>query len=241
MSNELAPVGMNNTVVKEGGGNAAPLPDGTKLLVSILQTKKEGAPVILKRPYSKDAPNNTVTALAIRFAADAANERGAGRNFFVDVPWARNLKSTGGGKHPDGTPAYLYFQLFRALGYNVDPEATAENPTRTFAYPGDHALLGEQVEIVLGIEAANGEYEARNSVKFINKATGVPNNSALFAKADANPAAATGGAPQAAPAAAPGWTPGGAAPAVAPAGWSPAADVAPAAQQAVAAGAAKGF
>lgn len=211
MSDELAPIRMNNTVVSEGG-NAKPFPEGYKVLARILQTKKEGPAYIEKRPYAKEGDNNSITALAIRFEF-IEGQAGQGRNEFVDVPWARNLNTTSNGKYPEGTPAYFYFQLFRSLGYNVDVEKTQENPEGLFAYPGDHALLGQIVELVLGIEdeVLNPQtkevvYPERNRVAFINKANGFPDNKVVLAAAEKR-AQAQPGVAKATAAAAPGWKP----------------------------------
>jgi hypothetical protein len=208
----------NDTVVVEGGGgNGALFPSGWKVLASVLPTQKDGTSIV-KRPYSKDGENSGIICLAVRFRV-SEDQKGKGRNFFADVPLARNLKSTGGGKFPKGTPAYFFFQFFRALGYNVDaPEG--------FKLPADQAIMGEYVELVLNYEPARNGNEARNVVGFINKANGIPDNTALegaAAKLAAEPRSAPAAgapAPQQAPAA-PGWTPGAAPAAQAPQAYTP--------------------
>ncbi|MET4703086.1 hypothetical protein [Frigoribacterium sp. UYMn621] len=233
----------NNTVVAEGGGGSGALfPSGWKVLATVLPTTKDGTS-ITKRPYAREGVNAAITCLGVRFRI-ADGQKGQGRNLFADVPLARNLKSTGNGKFPDGTPAYFFFQFFRSLGYNVDaPEG--------FKLPADQELMGKEVELVLNYEAASNGNEARNVVGFINKAAGIPNNTALQAAADklaaeARNAPAAGGGQPAQQAAAPtGWTPGttpAAQPAQAPVqappaaagpppGWTPNASDVQAAQQ----------
>jgi hypothetical protein len=207
----------NDTVVTEGG-NGALFPSGWKVLASVLPTTKDGSSIV-KRPYAREGENSGITCLGVRFRV-SEGQPGTGRNFFADVPLARNLKSTGNGKFPKGTPAYFFFQFFRALGYNVDaPEG--------FKLPADQVLMGQEVELVLNYEPAKNGNEARNVVGFINKAAGIPNNTALeaaAAKMAAEPRSApAAGAPeqqQQAPAA-PGWTPGAAPAAQPPQAYTP--------------------
>lgn len=207
-----AVVPLNNTTVAEGG-NAKPFPDGFKILANVVPTNKDGHSIV-ERPYASTGENSVIPALAIRFRASDENPLGAGRNYFADVPLARELKSTGGGKFPDGTPAFFYFQFFRALGYDVDaPEG--------FQPPEDPDLLGRQVLLVLGVDKDN-EGNDRNIVKFINPAEGIPVNAPIV-KTNVAAAAAPGWKPAGAPgvAAAPAaaaWTPP---PAAGAAAWTP--------------------
>ena len=241
MSDEEFFIPFNDTVVAEGGGSSVPFPTGWKVLATVLPTKKDGSS-IEKRPYAREGANSAITCLGVRFRV-ADDQKGAGRNLFADVPLARNLKSTGNGKFPQGTPAYFFFQYFRALGYNVDaPEG--------FKLPADREQMGKEVELVLTYEPASDGNEARNVVGFINKPNGIPSNVALEAAAAklaaevrVAPAGTQASAAQQAPT---GWTPGAtpaARPAQAftpppaagpPAGWTPSqVDVQYAQQQAV--------
>jgi hypothetical protein len=186
----------NDTTVAEGG-NSTPLPVGTKVLASLLPTNKEGTSIV-KRPLAKQGENSAIWALAARFRIDDG-QPGAGRNLFADIPLARNLKSTSNGKYPAGTPAFFFFQFFRALGFDLDNGLP-------FTLPDDHALMGQKFELVLGIDDSDPAYEPRNRVQFINKASGIPNNVGLKPYVGRVGGATAG---RVAPAAQPGWTPGG--------------------------------
>lgn len=212
-------IAFNNTKVAEGG-DTEPLPDNTKVLATLLATRKDGH-VIEKRPFANQGVNSTITALGARFRIDN-EQKGAGRNVFADIPLARNLNTTAGGKFPDGTPAYFFFQFFRALGYDVDQETG-------FDLPSDPELLGEKFELVLSVDVDSNDKPV-NRVKFINKANGIPVQSAQAAKASTQPAATwkpgavEGVAATPATTAPTTWTPGAAqTTATPPAQWAPAA------------------
>ncbi|WP_406245817.1 hypothetical protein ACI7YT_12315 [Microbacterium sp. M] len=179
-------IAFDGTTVEEGG-NAKPLPDGTKVLVTIVPTRKD-SPSIEKRPFAKQGPNAGITALAVQLRI-SEGQRGTNRRVFSNVPLARQIFSS---KKNAPVPAYDFFGFFRALGYDVDaPEG--------FRLPADRELLGKSLEVVLGIEV-DQEGNERNNVKFFNKANGIPAQSAASAPA------ATSAAPAAVSAAA--WTPG---------------------------------
>lgn len=146
------------TVVVSEGGSARPLPDGTKVLATILPTRKDGA-AIEKRPFANTGVNSKITALSVRFRI-AEGQPGANRNVFATIPLARKFAS--------GKTVFSFYGFFRALGYNVDGD---------FAYPGDRELMGSEIELVLGIEQDN-KGEDRNNVKFFNAPNGIPTNTA---------------------------------------------------------------
>lgn len=149
---------MDNTTVK--GGDYSVLPEGTKVLATILPTRKDIA-YIEKGPFGKVGPNANIGSLRLRLRI-ADGQKGAGRNVFANVPLTRTFAS--------GKPAYSFFGFFRALGYDVDqPEG--------FHLPADHELLGEEVELVLSVEP-DGKGGERNGVRFFNKANGIPTNTA---------------------------------------------------------------
>lgn len=148
----------DGTTIPEGEFNNEPLPKG-KYQATILPTKKDSA-TIEKRAAAKNGPNSKLGVLAVRFRI-SDGQKGAGRNVFADIPMFRKWTATGQGKYPQGTPAFLFFQFFRSLGYDVD---AAEG----FTIPDDRELLGKSVELVLDIEKQEG-FEPRNRVQFINK------------------------------------------------------------------------
>lgn len=192
------------TQVVPEGGNAQPLPVGTKVLARIMPTKKNGG-AFDRRPYAKEgSPNSRITALAVRFEI-VPGQRGAGRNVFpfgAGIPMAR--------KFATGKTAFDFYGFFRALGYDVDGD---------FVYPGDQALLGQEIELVLGIDQ-DKDGEDRNFARFYNKANGIPTQSAAAPRPAAAQQAWTPGttpeatAPAQAPAQ-PAWLPPGAQPAAA--------------------------
>lgn len=162
----------DGTKVEEGQFDNSPLPAG-KYQATILPTKKDGN-AIEKRAAAKQGPNSKLGVMAVRFRI-SDGQKGAGRNLFADIPLFRKWTATGQGKYPQGTPAFLFFQFFRALGYDVDaPEG--------FAIPEDRELFGKVVELVVKIEKQDG-FEPRNVVQFINKASGVVAASASSAPA----------------------------------------------------------
>jgi hypothetical protein len=211
---------MDNTVVKEGGSSA---PIVGKFLATILSTKKDSFGIV-KRPFAKQGPNAGITALAIRLRIDDG-QVGAGKNVFTDIPLARKFAGTGQGKYPDGSPAYGFFQFFRALGYDVDQP-------QGFTLPEDNALINQKVEVVLELEYDN-EGKPRERVRFINQVSVTTSaNTETREQIDAKVTAWIAAHPlqgQQAPVtgqAAPAWAPGAAAPA-APTGWAPQAPPAP--------------
>lgn len=148
----------DNTTVK--GGDYGVLPEGTKVLVTVLPTRKDIS-YIEKGPYAQQGANTGITALRVRFRV-SDGQRGQGRNIFDNIPLSRTFAS--------GKPAYSFFGFFRALGYDVDaPEG--------FHLPPDHDLLGEEVELVLGVKQ-NAKGEDVNFPRFYNKANGIPANTA---------------------------------------------------------------
>lgn len=174
----------DNTTVAAGGGGRA-LPDGTKVLARIVPTRKDGTS-IEEVTYSKEGPNSTIPTLNIRFEASRENTLGAGRNFFARVPLARKLNTDGGGKYPDGVPAFNFFGLTRALGLDPDDPNGLD-------FPDDRDLFGREVELVLGVEAKrdleagadpNDLANCENTVKFINEANGVPKNPVAAQRTD---------------------------------------------------------
>lgn len=148
----------DGTTVKEGDFDNTPLPDGTKVIATILPSGKD-SPDIVIRPAAKQGANASKSAIHGRFRI-SDGQKGAGRNIFADIPLFRKWAPTGQGKYPDGTPAFLFFQFFRALGYDVDGPS--------FTVPEGKDLLGRSIELVLGIEKKEG-FEPKNIVKFINK------------------------------------------------------------------------
>lgn len=138
------------------GGNARPLPDNTRVLATIVPTRKDGNSID-KRPYGgPNSPNNGITALNVRFRI-ADGQEGAGRNIFQSVPLATAFAS--------GNTAHQFFNFFRALGYDLAPNSQ-------FALPDDREMLGKPVTLVLGVEddpRENAEPGAkRNYAKFVN-------------------------------------------------------------------------
>jgi hypothetical protein len=203
-------VPVDNTVVEEQDFDNTPLPEGTKVLATILPSLKDGV-TIITRPFAKQGLNVNIPALAIRFRINDG-QKGKGRNLFADIPLARKFAATGAGKFPDGSPAYSYFGFFRALGY--DPDAAGG-----LAINDERELIGREIELQLTIDTSGAT--PRNEVRFFNKANGIP---AQPAPAVTVPAAWTpGGLPAAAAPAAPqAWSPPQAAAQQAPAaGWTP--------------------
>lgn len=166
------------------------LPDNTKVLATIVPTEKDSTS-IKKVPFANQGQNADIPALNVRFRI-ADGQRGQGRNVFARVGLARQIWSDKKG-HP--VPNYTYFGLFRALGYDVDaPEG--------LHISSDRELLGKEVELVLGIREypKDGVTVQENTVKFINKANGIPAQAAPVVKQAAQPAWAPS-APAATPAA----------------------------------------
>jgi hypothetical protein len=196
------------------GGSSGPLPEDTKVQVTILSTNKGGS-TINRRPYAKDAsnPNSSITALAVRVSIDAG-QVGAGRNLFKDIGLARKFKKPVE-KHPLGAPNRDFGAFFRALGLDIDaPDG--------FTVPEDRDLIGKKLEVVLGIEPAYGEREETNNIKFINKATGIVTTQTTKAPASAPPATSGTWTPGSQGAGTPAAASAPAAPApTAPQGWSP--------------------
>ena len=179
-----------------GGGNSEPLPDGTKILVRIESTKKDGSTIEVK-PFANDSanPNSKIPAINPRFVA-VEGQKGARRNFFPSgngIPLAKRFSN--------GNKAYDFYGFFTSLGFDVDGD---------FKVPDLRTLLGETIELVLKIEVRN-DGTKQNVPRFYNKARDISEYQNQSVSAPARSAA-------------PGWTPGATAlPSQAPAAQAPAA------------------
>ena len=196
-----------------GGGNSEPLPDGTKILVRIESTKKDGSTIEVK-PFANDSanPNSKIHAINPRFVA-VEGQKGARRNFFPSgngIPLAKRFAN--------GNKAYDFYGFFTSLGFDVDGD---------FKVPDLRTLLGETIELVLKIEVRN-DGTKQNVPRFYNKPRDISEYQNQAAAPASRPAPGAGWTPGAtalpsqapaaqAPAAPPAWLPPGAAPAVDPA------------------------
>jgi hypothetical protein len=131
----------------------APLPDNTRVLATIVPTRKNGT-AIEKRAFANSGPNANITALGVRFRI-ADGQKGAGRNVFGTIPLARKFAS--------GKPTHTFFGFFRALGYDVDAPDGIQFE--------DRDLFGKSIELVLGIED-DQDGKPQNIVKFYNAPSG---------------------------------------------------------------------
>lgn len=179
-------VAHDGTEAPAEGGNYEPLPDNTKVLATIVPTEKDSV-TIKQVPFSNQGRNANIPALNIRFRI-AEGQKGANRNVFARVGLARQFWSD---KKGAMVPNYTFFGLFRALGYDVDaPEGVN--------IESDRELLGKSVELVLGVREytkSTGEEVTENTVKFINKANGIPTQSTPAAKPTASQPAWSPSAP----------------------------------------------
>lgn len=87
-----------------------------------------------------------------------------GRVTFARVPLFQKWAPTGkpGAKYPDGTPAFLYFSFFKALGYEVG------NPAGD-TLPDDSDIQGRFVEAQLELRGPDDfNPDGSNEVKYFN-------------------------------------------------------------------------
>jgi hypothetical protein len=162
------------------GGRQPALPNDTKVRV-VIQPSKKDIGYIEREPFSSkvESQNHRIEALRMRLVIPegAAN---ANRNFFANIPTVFEIWSDRAGSL---TPSYQSIGLVKALGYSLEDveEDTLQKIT-------DRELLGKSLELVLGTEDdpkfdgndpnelakshQNPLYAKRNTVKFINAASG---------------------------------------------------------------------
>lgn len=164
-----------------GGGRSAALPDNTRVRV-VIQPSKKTIGYIEREPYNRDEanPNHRVEALQMRFVVPEGAPH-ANRNFFASIPTIFEVWSE---RNNALTVSYQSIGLVTALGYATEDidEDTLKNLT-------DREMLGKSLELVLGVEderrfnpegdpaeaqkaLTNPLYAKRNTVKFINAASG---------------------------------------------------------------------
>lgn len=164
-----------------GGGRQAALPDNTRVRV-VIQPSKKSIGYIEREPFSSTEtnPNSRINALQMRFVVPEGLPN-ANRNFFASIPLVFEIWSERSGSL---VPSYQSIGLVKALGYDL-----ADIDEKTLINLTDRELLGKSLELVLGVEpdrkfneagdpaeaakaVANPLYAQRNTVKFINAATG---------------------------------------------------------------------
>ena len=198
------------------GGSAKPFPEGTKRLVRILPSRKDGTTVEV-RPFSsrQGSPNASIMALHLRVEV-VEGQAGAKRQLFASgngVPLARQVYSERKG---GPVPAYDFAGFMNAVGVDVNsPDGIKidDNFLRS--------LGGKQLEVVIGLEK-DRDGNDRNFIRFYNPANGLVTTPDPEPRAQAVAthvvAAAPGGAPAwlASPSAPAQAAPGSAAPGMAP-------------------------
>ncbi len=155
------------------------IPEHTRLHVNITPTRKDGTTIEV-RPYANSGANAHIQALNPRFVV-AAGQEYAGRNLFERIPLARKWAS--------GSAVSQFFGFFGALGFDLDnPQGLQFD---------DRALLGKQLEVVVGDEKDQNGVD-QNRIKFFNPAKpggGTPYQQSAPAAAPA-PVASFGQQPQ---------------------------------------------
>lgn len=145
-----------------GSFSNKPLPAGT-YAAAILATKKDGHTIEIVRA-ANTGPNADKSVLNVRFVI-LEGQTGAKRNVFARIPLFMKWAPTGQGKYPNGTPAFLFFNFFEALGYKPKERGGIPPITPDLL----RSLLGQRVELVLTVEDPDeNNPDGSNDVRFIN-------------------------------------------------------------------------
>lgn len=175
----------DETAEKEAGSaSGKPIPAGP-YIATIVTTKKDGDTIEVQ-PAAKEGANAQRSIFNVRFRIESEGYKG--RNIFARIPLFTKWAPTGKGTYPNGAPAFLYYQFFEALGFEV-------KGVDSFQVPDPKTLLGKVVELVVDEKDPDQwNPDGSNEVRFINPATSLPTAAAAAPAADvwATPPATTG-------------------------------------------------
>jgi len=110
--------------------------------------------------YANEGPNAR-PALNVQLRIIEGSPVGAKRVVFLRVPLFQKFAATGKGKYPDGSPAFLHFQFYDVLGFDV----------KNGILPDDRDLLGKRI----GGHIIQREWKGKvnNEVKYVRKPKGI--------------------------------------------------------------------